>query len=148
MAGHAGARQGGGALFLKTMTCQGRVASGAGQGAKFLSLDWVREALRRHLALAPFPGTLNLLVLPEIRNELFARRETFLRIADPSSPDCPGYVKKVTLRANGRACHSAYLILPELTMYQDVLEIISEHPLRETLALADGDFVEVETKTE
>jgi CTP-dependent riboflavin kinase len=50
----------------------------------------------------------------------------------------------VTLRANGRSCDSAYLILPELTMYQDVLEIISADRLRETLGLHDGDPVEVE----
>ena len=127
------------------MRCQGRVASGAGQGAKFLALDWVQQELRRHLALTPFPGTLNLQVLPEVRDGLFARREQFLRIADPSAPDCPGYLQKVTLRASGRSCASAYIILPELTMYRDVLEIISSHPLRQTLGLQDGDPVEVET---
>jgi riboflavin kinase len=126
------------------MKCRGRVASGAGQGAKFLSLAWVQEALRRDLGLAPFPGTLNLKVPPEVRDAWFAQRTQFLRIADPSAPECPGYLKKVTLRARGRSCDSAYLILPELTMYQDVLEIISPDRLRETLGLHDGDPVEVE----
>jgi len=126
------------------MKCEGRVASGAGQGAKFLALDWVQAQLRRHLALVPFPGTLNLQVPPEVRDALFAQRKQLLRIADPSAPDCPGYLKQATLRANGRVCASAYVILPELTMYRDVLEIISRDSLREALDLKDGDPVEVE----
>ena len=129
----------------ETLKIQGWVASGVGQGAQFLGLDWVQRELRRHLALAPFPGTLNLRVAAEARDAVFARRENFLRIADPASPDCPGYLKKVILRANGRTCASAYLILPERTMYKDVLEVISAYPLRERLGLKDGDPVEVQT---
>ncbi len=122
----------------------GRVASGLGRGAQFLGLEWVRRELRQKVGLAPFPGTLNLRVPPEVRGALYARRDRFLRIADASSPGCPGFVTRVILRAHGRTCSSAYLILPELTMYKDVLEVISADNLRAELALEDGDSVEVE----
>ena len=122
----------------------GWVVSGTGRGAEFLSLDWVRKELRRELCLIPYPGTLNLRVPPEVRTALFARRASFLRIADPSSPDCPGYLQRVILRANGGVCPSAYLILPEQTMYKDVLEVISAYHLRQKLNLQDGDAVDVE----
>ena len=127
-----------------SMTFVGRVVSGTGQGAQFLVLGWVAAQLQEHLSLTPFPGTLNLRVSTEIRQSLFERRKEFLRISDPASPDCPGYVKKVTLHANGRTCETAYLILPEKTMYHDVLEIVAAVSLREHLLLSDGDAVEVE----
>ena len=123
---------------------RGLVMSGAGRGAEFLSLEWVQKELRRQLFLIPYPGTLNLRVPPEDRDALFGRRHSFLRIADPASPDCPGYLERVILRANGGVCPSAYLILPELTMYNDVLEIISAYNLRQKLNLQDEDAVNVE----
>jgi CTP-dependent riboflavin kinase len=106
------------------------------------------DELQRKLGLLPFPGTLNLTVQTEAREALFRRRESFLRIADPAAPSCPGYLQRVTLKANGRACRSAYLILPELTMYKDVLEIIAAENLRQALGLQDGDPVEVEIEIE
>ena len=121
----------------------GHVASGVGRGAEFLGLEWVQKELWRTLSLVPFPGTLNLRVPPEVRDALFARRDSFLRIADPSAPTCPGYLHRVILRANGSVCSSAYLILPELTMYKDVLEVIAGENLRQMLSLKDGDTVEV-----
>ena len=138
-------RTGPGVAPFKTI---GRVASGVGRGAEFLRLAWVMDELHRKLGLVPFPGTLNLSVEPEAREALFLRRNSFLRIADPAQPTCPGYLQRVTLRANARTCLSAYLILPELTMYKDVLEIIAAENLRQALALRDGDSVEVEIQAE
>ena len=128
------------------MNFSGQVVSGIGQGAQFLALDWVVVQLRQQFDLTPYPGTLNLRVSPEIRHRLFERRQEFRRIADPVSPDCPGYVTNVSLRANGREHESAYLILPEKTMRHDVLEIIAGVSLREALALSDGDTVEVDSR--
>ena len=107
-------------------------------------LDWVRQQLRANLGLTPFPGTLNLAVAPEAFRSIFDRRSTFLKISDPSSPHCPGFLCRVTLRANGQVCRSAYLILPEMSVYKDVLEVISEQNLREALYLQDGDRVELQ----
>jgi riboflavin kinase, archaea type len=126
------------------MKFTGIVTSGIGQGAQFLALDWVAKELRRTLDLTPFPGTLNLRVTREARAAVFALRQHFLRIADSTLPDCPGYLQKITLRANGRACESAWLILPEKTMYDDVLEIIAAASLRQQLSITDGDCVTIE----
>ena len=92
----------------------------------------------------PFPGTLNLQVSPGAYSAIYARRGAFLKIDDPAAPGCPGYVKQVILQCGGRSYRSAYLILPELTMYKDVLEIIAADNLREELNLNDGDKVQVE----
>ena len=126
------------------MTFEGRVTSGTGQGAYFLSLPWVERELERTLTLRPFPGTLNLRVKPQVSEALFGGRAEFLRIADPSSPQCPGYLKSVVLNANGRTCSVAWLILPEQTMHHDIVEIIAPVALRKSLNLNDGDPVDVE----
>ncbi len=123
---------------------EGRLQSGIGRGAQFLGLEWVQKQLREKLGLAPFPGTLNLQVSPDACSAVYAQREGFLKIADPAAPGCSGYVQRVTLQGEGRSYRFAYLILPELTMYKDVLEIIAEDNLREKLNLKDGDKVQVE----
>jgi riboflavin kinase len=130
------------------MKFTGHVTSGIGHGAQFLALDWVALQLRQLLGTTVFPGTLNLRVASEIRDALFSRRKTMPRIADSASSDCPGYLLHVALRTSGRSFDSAYVILPEKTVYKDVLEVIAPVNLRERLALEDGAAVEVETKLE
>ncbi len=123
----------------------GNVASGLGRGAQFLAIDWVRRELREKLDLDAFPGTLNLRICEQAWSALYARRGEFVKLSDSSSTACPGFVQRVELRARRRAC-SAYLILPELTMYKDILEIIAAENLRERLGLKDGDAVHVEER--
>ena len=130
--------------FVVNFKIEGSVASGLGRGAQFLGLEWVRSQLREKLSLDPYPGTLNLVVRADGWSALYARRKTFLKIADPSASNCPGFLKSVVLRGEEFFYPSAYLILPELTMYKDVLEIIAAENLREKLRLKDGDRVSVE----
>jgi riboflavin kinase, archaea type len=125
------------------MKIHGTVASGLGHGAQFLAVPWVRRQLQDALGLVPYPGTLNLRVSREAREQFFAQRHNFLRIADAATPDCPGYLTKVTLRANDLVC-DAHLILPEKTDYDDVLEMISAECLRDALRLTDGDAVVID----
>ncbi len=124
-------------------TIDGMVVSGVGRGSQFLAVAWVRSELRQKLALEPFPGTLNLRISPDVWNGLYERRTSFVRIADPASDSCPGYLRRVVLQVSEKIYSSAYLILPELTMYKDVLEIIAPESLREKLGLKDGDRVRV-----
>ena len=120
------------------------MASGLGRGAQFLAIEWVLRELQSKAGLTPFPGTLNLRISPSEWDSLYARRASFLKIEDPSAAGCPGYLRRVRLAANGHTYSSAYLILPELTMYKDVLEIIAAENLRQKLRLKDGDVVRVE----
>ena len=126
------------------MKFSGRVTRGVGQGARFLALEWVQRELQQKVGLTPFPGTLNLQVTPEIRDALFGRRHSLLQIADASAPECPGYLARTTLRAHGITLQSAYLILPEQTVHNNVIEIIAPVSLREALHIPDGEAVEVE----
>ena len=44
---------------------KGRVVSGAKKAAFFTQLDWVLEQCSEKLGFEPFPGTLNIEILPE-----------------------------------------------------------------------------------
>lgn len=123
----------------------GIVFSGLGQGGKFLAVEWVRRELHEKTGLEFFPGTLNLRIPEQVWSQVYEHRHLLIRIADPSSPTCPGFLRKVMLRAHGRICHGAYLILPEATVYKDVLEIIAPENLRRSLTISDGDSVRVES---
>lgn len=125
----------------------GIVFAGLGQGAKFLALEWVRRQLREKTGLEFFPGTLNLRIPQQLWSELYSRRNSFIKISDPAAPSCPGFLQRVTLGANGLVHPEAYLILPEATVYNDVLEIIAAENLRNSLALKDGDTVRVATSS-
>jgi riboflavin kinase, archaea type len=129
------------ANYAANYAIDGIVVSGLGRGSEFLSLAWVRSEICQKLGLDPFPGTLNLRISPELWSGLYARRRSFISIADPSSASCPGYLQRVVLLVSGQVYSSAYLILPELTMYKDVLEIIAPESLRQKLGLKDGDRV-------
>lgn len=123
---------------------EGTVASGLGRGAQFLAIEWVLRELRARVGLIPFPGTLNLRISSSVWASLYARRASFVKIEDPSAAGCSGYLRRVVLTSNGQKYSSAYLILPERTMYKDVLEIIAADNLRQKLCLKDGDVVRVE----
>jgi len=126
------------------LTIEGSVFSGLGRGAQFLGIEWVRRELRQKVVLDPFPGTLNLRIPADAWSALYARRTNLVKIADPSAASCPGFLMHVVLQAQGRFCPSAYVILPEWTIYKDVLEIIAAENLRAKLQIKDGDRVRVE----
>jgi len=127
-----------------SIATEGTVASGLGRGAQFLAIEWVLRELRARIGLVPYPGTLNLRISSSVWASCYARRASFVKIDDPSAGGCPGYLQRVVLTANGQTYSSAYLILPERTMYKDVLEIIAADNLRQKLRLQDGDVVRVE----
>ncbi len=129
--------------FSSSFAVDGSVLTGLGRGAQFLSLEWVRRELREKIDLDCFPGTLNLRIPEQVWTAFYARRNSFLKITDSTSARCPGYLQRVRLQAHDRIYPSAYLILPELTMYKDVLEIIAAENLRQKLGLNDGDIVHV-----
>lgn len=117
---------------------QGTVQSGAGQGARFVSLEWVRTAVRRLLGFDPYPGTLNLWLLDhnmalEWRE---IRKNEGLLLAPPPPEQCGGRLIPIIVAPNTAAA----VIVPDITRYGDeVLEIIAPVHLRSCLGLRDND---------
>lgn len=119
------------------------MATGRGEAAGFTRLDWVRDAFVRALGIDPFPGTLNLVIEdPDDRAGWLAIRTRPGRILEPpSSAWCPAHCYAV--RLNGSL--PAGIVVPEVAGYPAwQVELVAALPIRETLALGDGDRVVVE----
>jgi riboflavin kinase, archaea type len=121
---------------------RGIIERGAGQGAYFTRVDWVREQCRRELGYEPYPGTLNVRVMEEdveILDAFLGDPDFELVPEDPAF--CSAQVKKVTV--NGVP---AAVVLPsrEVRVHeQRVIEILAASSLKASLGLKDGDTVTV-----
>jgi riboflavin kinase len=121
---------------------RGTVVAGAGQGAYFMSLAWVRSAVQGSLGFDPYPGTLNVrLVDPEmLQRWRDVSKQRALVLAPPAPETCGGRLVPITLPSD----ITAAVIVPDVTRYgDDVLEMIAANHLRSRLGLEDGDVLEL-----
>jgi len=127
------------------LTLKGRVFTGLGEGAYYVSKNGYRKQFLSKLGYKPYPGTLNLkLSSPEdfaVRKEL----ETFPGIIIEGFHNgvrTYGSLKCIPALIGGR--EEGHVILIQRTHYNSsVLEIISPVNLRKALKLKDGSLVEV-----
>jgi riboflavin kinase len=116
----------------------GKVASGLGEGQRYISLEGYRSQLQQKLGFDPFPGTLNLrlkapLYLPE--------EEAILIEGFISASRSYGSCKCYPCRVGGLKCA---IVRPDRSAYPlTLIEIIAPVSLRESMDLQDGDEVEV-----
>jgi phosphoglycolate phosphatase len=125
------------------LTFCGRLITGRGEAAGFTGLDWVRDRLLTHLGIDPHPGTLNLSLETEAdQNAWTALQSQPAIVLDPPEAEwCRA--RCYAVRLDGAL--PAAVVLPEVAGYPPAqVEIIAAVPLRETLAIADGDMVVVE----
>lgn len=112
------------------------VVSGSGQGAYFMALPWVREAIHRAVGFEPYPGTLNVrLVDPDaLAAWRRIRLGSALTLTPPPTESCGAQLYPVIVAPDVRAA----VIVPDVTRYSDdVLELIAPVHLRDHLALGD-----------
>lgn len=120
----------------------GIVSTGVGDGVFFMSLEPYALAMEEKLGYAPFKGTLNLKV-----NGQQARK--FIGLLDLVRID--GFKKGI--KQFGKVdCYPCIInqikcaiIIPEFTRYGlDIVEVISEVNLRQSLNLKDGNKITIE----
>ena len=130
------------------MVLRGKVFTGFGEGAYYVSLPGYRRQFVERLGFEPYPGTLNLRL---DRESLRLRRKLELMegiVIDGFTHGGRRYgaVKCFRARVEGRVRGAVLLI--ERTHYgPDVLEVIAPVNLREALGLRDGDWVSVSVCT-
>lgn len=125
------------------LSFSGRVASGRGRGASFTQLGWVRERLIVDLGIAPYPGTLNLVVDDSEALEQWRtlRAAPGRALLPPSAEWCRA--RCYSARVGGRV--PAAIILPDVPGYAETqVEIVAALCLREFLSLRDGDRLPVQ----
>ena len=121
---------------------RGKVVSGAGNAAFFTQLDWVRTQSRQKLGFEPFPGTLNIEILPEtlaVAGSLRSQKGIELIPADPNF--CSAKVVRASIGGIDAA-----IVIPEknVRIHGDrTLEVIAPVRLKTALGIDDGDTVEI-----
>ena len=118
----------------------GVVVSGLGQGAQFMAIPWVRDAVRHLLGFDPYPGTLNVKLLDQ--DTVAAWRELqdgpALRLAPPPTEKCGARLFRVTVEPDVDAA----IIVPDVTHHsEEMLELIAPVHVRSRLGLRDDDRV-------
>ncbi len=119
---------------------KGSVVSGAGKAAFFTQLDWVSAQCEEKLGFRPYPGTLNIEMLPESLSVIASiQKEKGLELVSPDPAFCSARVIPVLIKEI-----QAAIILPEEKVRihgRNIIEAIAPVNLRRTLNLNDGDTV-------
>ena len=135
-------QDGSSAQYNETLKVRGVVASGLGESRAFTEIPWVRRQFLQKLGVDAYPGTLNVITLPQ-DGEILSRIKDSPGVTIVPEEDnfCPAQAFPVLL--NGLV--GGAVIIPQVPGYPpDQLEIISATYIKEALSLKDGDSVEIE----
>ncbi len=128
-----------------TINMEGKVFSGLGEGAYYMSLQGYREQFVKKLGFDPYPGTLNVRLDSRYikeREKLNEYRNFGIKI-EGFSNGVRTYGSLWCFHAFVEGIRGAVVII-ERTHYDiDVVEIISQYNLRKELNLKDGDRVKI-----
>ena len=117
---------------------EGTVASGTGEGAFFLGLEWVRAQIQSACGFEPFPGTLNVVLTTpaSVLHWSEIRKGPGRPLAPPASDFCGGRCFPVLVAGELPGA----VLVPDVTRYgEELLEVIAPVHLRSRLSLRDGD---------
>ncbi len=127
------------------VTLEGRVFSGMGEGAYYLSLEWYRRQIKEKFGFDPYPGTLNVNLLSKdaIENRELVKKHADIEVNGyHNSLRSYGRVRGIPATFNDKDICAILFI--ERTHYGgNVIEIISPIYLRGKYGLKDGDKVKV-----
>ncbi len=124
------------------MIIRGRIVEGLREAGNFTRVPWVKDQFISKLSIDPYPGTLNLEVIPEH----LARFETLKKTEGIEIvPEDPSFcsAKCYPVLVGGRL--EAAIVFPLVENYpKDKMELIAPQNIKEALHLKTGDFVDVE----
>ena len=124
---------------------KGKVFTGLGEGAYYVSQKGYKSEFERKLGFQPYPGTLNLRLTDESQIKIRKTIEAMPGVIVESFRNKNrsfGTVKCFKVSINDTV--KGALIFIQRTHYaDDVVEVISDKNLRETLNLKDGDIVKL-----
>ncbi|MCC5794832.1 MAG: HAD-IA family hydrolase [Chromatiales bacterium] len=119
---------------------EGRVSRGQGRAGVFTRLPWVTQALLDSFGIDPWPGTLNLRLGEEPRLPAGEARQ----LRPPGRDACAALCWVVRIGTAQGIDATGVLLRPQVPGYDGrVAEIIAAVPLREQLAVVEGDRIRV-----
>jgi riboflavin kinase len=124
------------------ISLDGVVISGLGQGAYFMSLPWVRDAVHGLIGFAPYAGTLNVRLDSDTVGVWRQIRDGGAVVLAPEPPEtCGARLFPVVLAPDVEAA----VIVPDVSRSgDDTLEVIAAVHLRSVLGLRDDDRVSLQ----
>ncbi|MFD1632655.1 DUF120 domain-containing protein [Haloplanus ruber] len=133
-----------------TLSLNGTVTSGMGEGRHYISLSGYMRQFRERLGYEPFPGTLNVELTAESvrsRGEMDALETGTTRIdgwEDGDRTFGPATCYAARVDADTNSYEGAHVIVPDRTHHDETqLELIAPVKLRDELGLDDGDTLTV-----
>lgn len=122
-----------------------------GQGASFMSLDWVQRALREKIGFSPYPATLNLRLESDRETDVWKKiqkEKSGLDIAPPDASFCHARLFRVEIEGPSSAREvklKGAVLLPEVQGYPvDKIEVIAPVRLKDELQVQDGERITLE----
>ncbi len=132
------------------MELHGKVFSGLGEGAYYVSMNGYRRQFISKLGFDPFPGTLNVRLLSAVdrkmRKELGVAKGIHIEGFDDGKRTYGG-AECFKAVVNGEV-KAAVLVLERTSHDDTVMELISPLNVRETLDLSEGDRIDVKVVLE
>ncbi len=133
--------------YPPSITLEGTVFTGVGEGAYYITKDYYRKQFQKKLGFDPYPGTLNLRLTSDYDNKTRTELEAYpaIEIEGFKNEDRTfGFVKCYPVMIDNKV--KGALITALRTHYDvSVLEIIAPVCLRKHLGLKDGNKVKIET---
>lgn len=123
------------------MKIEGKVTSGLGKAAFFLSQEFYVNEFKKNLGFIPFPGTLNIIVNQKHLSEINQIKDECENLIKPDTEF--GAVKYIDAVLNDNI--EGAIVFPAKTTHEEnYLEFIASDKLRDKYNLKDGDIVEIE----
>ncbi|MEW6605196.1 MAG: DUF120 domain-containing protein [Thermoproteota archaeon] len=133
-----------------TIDFEGRIVSGMGEGAYYMSLEGYRRQFREKLGYEPYPGTLNVQLADPIymnaRRELGKHPSIFLDGFSDGTRTY-GWVKCYRAAINDGVVENAAVLVLERTHYDDtMLEVIAPESIKQKAGIKNGDRIKVRVR--
>ncbi len=124
------------------MIIRGKIVEGLREAGNFTQVSWVRQQFIEKLSIDPYPGTLNLEVIPEHLARFETLKKTRGREIVPEDPSfCSARCYSVLV--GGRL--KGAIVFPLVEDYpKDKMELIASQNIKEAFHLKTGNFVDVE----
>lgn len=132
--------------YPPSITMEGILFSGLGEGAYYMNKDGYRKQFMEKLGFDPYPGTLNIKLTTEYDNKVLSELETYPAVELEGFQDEDrtfGNVKCYPAVINNRV-KGAVIYAMRSHYGSSVLEIVSPVFIRNALKLKDGNKVKVE----
>lgn len=123
------------------MKIKGKVTSGLGKAAFFLSQEFYIENFKKNCGFIPYPGTLNVVIPDSYLSQINEVKNHCESIIEPDEGF--GAVKYIKAKLNNEI--NGAIVFPAKTTHEEnYLEFIAKDKLRDKLQLKDGDCVFLE----